>query len=227
VTLPETRAKCLGARASRPHKLWHSRGYLPHFDQPGLVQSISFRLQDSLPRDVVQRWKQELGWHEHMATDDGVAVELRERITHYEDEGHGECYLARADIGGLVENALLHFDADRYGLLAWCVMPNHVHGVIETHEGYPLGEVIHSWKSFTAKEANKLLERRGDFWMPDYHDRFIRDDRHLAAVIAYIENNPVTAGLVDDAVQWPFSSAGMRHRPAGETPTLPGLSERQ
>src|SRR3972149_6062593 len=47
-------------------------------------------------------------------------------------------------------------------VLAWCVMPNHVHIVIETREGYPLADVVHSWKSFTAKEANKLLNRSGD-----------------------------------------------------------------
>ena len=61
MTLPEMQSKSLGALASRPHKLWHSRGYLPQFDRPGLVQSISFRLHDCLPRNVVERWKQELG----------------------------------------------------------------------------------------------------------------------------------------------------------------------
>ena len=222
---PEARAKYLGTRASRPHKLWHSRGYLPHFDQPGLLQSITFRLHDSLPGEVVERWKQELGWREEMSADDTVAVELRQRIARFEDEGHGHCWLAREDIAHLVQQALLHFDGERYRVLAWCVMPNHVHVVIETREGYPLGDVVHSWKSFTAKQANKLLERSGDFWMPDYHDRFIRDADHLAAVIAYVESNPVKAGLVRQAEEWQFSSASAARgaaSTAGETPALPG-----
>ncbi|MEX0804112.1 MAG: DUF1156 domain-containing protein [Candidatus Binatia bacterium] len=226
---PEAREKYLGTRASRPHKQWHSRGYLPHFDQPGLVQSITFRLYDSLPHDVLEHWKQELGWREQMSADDPdpVAVELRERIARYEDEGHGHSWLTRDDIGGLVEESLLHFDGQRYRLLAWCVMPNHVHVVIETRKGYPLGDVVHSWKSFTAKKANKLLVREGDFWMADYYDRFIRDEDHLAAATAYNESNPVKAGLVERAEQWKFSSAAGRSRIAaklaGETPALPGI----
>jgi len=223
---PESRAKYLGTRASRPHRLWHSRGHLPHFDQPGLLQSITFRLHDSMPGEVVERWKQELNWRAEMSADDSVAVDLRERIARFEDEGHGQCWLAQEDVARLVQEALLHFDGERYRVLAWCVMPNHVHIVIETREGHPLADVVHSWKSFTAKEANKLLNRSGDFWMPDYYDRFIRDERHLAAVIEYVENNPVKAGLVNDPAQWAFSSAATQRQTAGETPALPG-TERQ
>jgi REP element-mobilizing transposase RayT len=86
-------------------------------------------------------------------------------------------------------------------------MPNHVHVLIETREGYPLGAVAHSWKSFTAKEANAILGRAGNFWMPDYFDRFIRDERHYWATVAYIENNPVVAGLCRRPRDWRFSSA--------------------
>jgi REP element-mobilizing transposase RayT len=73
----------------------------------------------------------------------------------------------------------LHFDGQRYRLLAWVVMPNHVHVLIETMTGHTLAAVLHSWKSYTAKEANRLLGRTGDFWQPEYFDRFIRDDRHF------------------------------------------------
>jgi len=218
----EARAPHLGARASRPPKGWHSRGYLPHCDRPGVIQSITFRLHDALPPDVTDRWKQELGWLDTLPADDSRAVELRIRIARYEDAGHGQCWLAREDVGHLVEDALLYFDAERYRLIAWCVMPNHVHVLIETFAGYPLGDVIHAWKSFTAKVANKLLGRAGDFWMADYYDRFIRDEDHLAAAIAYIENNPVKAGLVHRAEDWRFSSAAAR-KDAGGTPALPGL----
>ncbi len=63
--------------------------------------------------------------------------------------------------------AFFHFDGERYRLIAWVVMPNHVHVLIELLEGYPLGEVIHSWKSYTANKANEILGRQDRFWFPD------------------------------------------------------------
>ncbi len=75
-------------------------------------------------------------------------------------------------------------------------MPNHVHVLIETFDKFPLGDIVHSWKSFTAKAINRHLQREGTVWHPDYHDRHIRDDAHLYAVIDYIESNPLQAGLV-------------------------------
>ena len=95
-------------------------------------------------------------------------MELRRRLDRYEDAGHGECWLRRDEIAALVENALLHFDGQRYRLLAWSVMPNHVHVLCECLEGHPLSVIIHSWKFFTSKEANRLLGRSGTFWMEDY-----------------------------------------------------------
>jgi Adenine-specific DNA methylase containing a Zn-ribbon len=86
-------------------------------------------------------------------------------------------------------------------------MPNHVHVLIETLPGYPLGDVVRSWKTFTAREANQLLDRTGSFWMVDYFDRFVRDERHLAAVRAYIRENPVKAGLCATAEEWRWGSA--------------------
>lgn len=203
---------------SSAYRGWHSRGYLPHFDKPRLIQSVSFRLHDAVPTSVITAWKQEFGWHQATRADDPVATALRERIARYEDTGRGACWLGRARIARLVEAAVLHFDAKRYRLLAWCVMPNHVHVLIETGERYSLAELVHAWKSFTAKEANKFLGRKGPFWMPDYYDRFMRDAHHLAVEVAYIENNPVKAGLVKNAAEWPFSSASRSPGTAGVPP---------
>lgn len=206
-------ADLLGARASRPqsnqavHKGWYSRDYLPHFDQPELVQSITFRLADSIPMEVLTGWRTELGLAAHLPQDDPRVIELRRRIAAYEDAGHGACHLRSPTVAAIVEDALLHFDGERYRLLAWCIMPNHVHALAEMVEGHRLPDVVHSWKSFTAKEINRLLRREGEIWMVDYFDRFIRDERHLRAAIDYIHDNPVKAGLVDRAEDWRFSSA--------------------
>ena len=208
---------------------WHSRGYIPHFDIPDLVQSVTFRLHDSLPEHVIAAWKEELGLlgaslgartscpHGAQALpafnllrsgqDVRAPSILRERISDYEDAGHGECFLKNREIAAIVQDALLYFDGERYRLLDWCIMPNHVHVLIEINDRYSLSDIVRSWKSFTAKKANAVLGRKGDFWMPDYYDRFIRNEEHLAVVSVYIRENPVRCGLVKNAEDWEFGSA--------------------
>jgi len=186
------------------HKGWYSRGYLPHFDAGNVFQFITFRLHDSVPAEVIERWKQKLHWHEGIAADSKEAVELRKKIETYTDKGAGACYLRDERIARLVQDALKHFDGKRYRLIAWCVMPNHVHVLIETMDE-PLAEIVQSWKSHTAHEANKLLGRKGRFWMPEYFDRYIRDEKHFKATVEYILQNPAKAGLVGAAEKWPWS----------------------
>jgi putative DNA methylase len=165
-------------------------------DASGLIQAITFRLADALPADVSRRLAKEAD-----------SVERRKQVDAFLDAGYGKCWLARPELATFVEQAIFHFDGDRYRLLAWCIMPNHVHALIETRAHYPLDRIVHSWKSFTAKQINKLLHRAGEIWQREYFDRYIRDDRHLQAAIEYIENNPVKAGLVASAKDWRFSSA--------------------
>ncbi|HXU44624.1 MAG TPA: transposase [Thermoanaerobaculia bacterium] len=186
---------------------WRSRGYLPHFERAGVVQALTFRLHDSVPSSVIDAWKSELT---RAGTPPDLEAILRKRLVRYEDAGHGACWLREERIAALVEGALLDVDGERYRLIAWCLMPNHVHGLIETTGEWSLDRVVHGWKSYTAHEANRLLGRTGRFWAREYHDRFIRDDDHLATAIRYIENNPVAAGLALRAESWRWSSARRR-----------------
>ena len=119
----------------------------------------------------------------------------------------GECYLRLPAVASLVQTTLLHSDGQRYKLMAWVIMPNHVHAVVEVFEEYSLSEVVQAWKSYTAHGANKMLQRTGAFWAIEYFDRFIRDAAHYDRVVQYIHQNPVKAGLVMNAEEWPFSSA--------------------
>lgn len=82
------------------HKFWHSRGYLPHCDVPGLLQAITFRLVDSLPDDVLQRLLQE-------EIDDLIR---HKRIEQLLDAGHGACWLRQVTVANIIEEALLHGD---------------------------------------------------------------------------------------------------------------------
>ena len=182
-----------------PHKGWYSRGYIPHCDYPDLIQGITFRLWDSLPAHIVASLSADL-----RETDDPAK---RARVEAYLNAGYGACTLRDPHVARLVEEALLYFDGQRYRLIAWVIMPNHVHTLIETIEGYPLRSITHSWKSYTAKQANQILGRTGRFWFPEYFDRYIRNERHLEAAIHYIHENPVKAGLVEKPEDWPFGSA--------------------
>jgi putative DNA methylase len=201
-------ADCLGARASRPRRAWHSRGYLPHYEAGERPQSISFRLFDSLPRAVVEGWRAEI---EHLPEGERDS-ERRKRIDAYLDAGHGACWLRQEPIAKLVANALAYFDGERYRLHAWCLMPNHVHVLVTPLHGNSLSSILHTWKSFTAKAANKALVRQGQFWEDEYFDRAIRYDEHFATAWAYIEGNPVKAGLCGVPEDWPWSSAGDEER---------------
>ena len=184
---------------SKDHSGWTDRGYLPHYDKPGLVQAVTFRLADSLPKSMRSEWE-----HLLQITDDAERIR---QIEHYLDQGAGSCVLRQPECAEIVQSALLHFHTQRYRLIAWCVMPNHVHVLFETFAGYPLGKAIHSWKTFTAREINKALQREGPLWQEDYFDTFMRDDEHQWAEKEYIEGNPVKAKLVPRASDWPWSSA--------------------
>ncbi len=136
----------------------------------------------------------------------------------------GACDLARPEIAMLVQQALRHFDADRYLLAAWCVMPNHTHAVFTPLPGHLPDDILHSWKSYTAHKANKLLGRKGTFWERESFDHLIRSIEEFEHFIRYVEDNPVAAGLCQLPSQWPYSSAFFRQEatrekdPAGGTP---------
>lgn len=187
---------------------WHSRGYLPHFDGGELPQFMTFRLYDSLPASVLQRWRDELK-HEVNAAIESI---MRRRIEAYLDQGHGSCYLRDPRVAEMVQNSLLFHDRKKYRLAAWVVMPNHCHMLCTPCAEHRLSEIMHSLKSYTANKANKMLLRSGRFWQKEYFDRFMRNARHFARTVTYIENNPVKAGLCERPEDWPFSSAWFRRK---------------
>jgi len=185
------------------HIGWHSRGYLPHFDAPHQVQFITFRLFDSIPTPKLNEFQADL----HNPDQIKNSARIRHLIEKVLDQGYGKCLLNEERFAVLVQNALLYFDARRYSILAWVIMPNHVHVLVEIIDRWPLGRILHSWKSYTAHEINKALGKTGPVWQKEYFDRFIRDERHFNAVIDYIHWNPVKAGLVKEPDEWEFSSS--------------------
>ena len=182
-------------------KDWHRRFHsVPHRENKAL-QSITFRLYDSLPKEVIEEIKLKLDINEDDDSCDSIQYQrLRQKIAEYEDAGYGQCFLRDKRIAAIMQDTLKHFDGERYQLICWCIMPNHVHVLIEVNEGWSLSKIMHGWRSYTANEANRILGRTGKFWMEEYYDRYIRDDNHLQKTINYILNNPANAGLDE----WPW-----------------------
>ncbi len=185
---------------------WHSRGYLPHFDGGGIYQFITYHLCDALPQKVINRWKFEFEQEKNLK----AQIELYRKIEDYADQGYGECLLKNEAAAAQAQESLLRFDAVRYKLTAWVIMPNHIHFLIKPINNHSLSEIMQKYKSFTSHEINKILSRSGQFWQEDYFDRYIRDFDHYQDTVSYIENNPVKAGLCQKASDWKYSSAYRR-----------------
>ncbi|HTG45844.1 MAG TPA: transposase [Verrucomicrobiae bacterium] len=184
-------------------KGWHTRSYLPNFDQPGAIQMVTFRLADAMPASLRQEWEKFLQIEDQ--------PEQRTALEAYLDQGRGACVLRDPRLASIVEAVLLRFDGARYRIAAWVVMPNHVHLLFELWH-VPLGTLLKSWKGAAANHINRALDRTGQLWQADYWDRYMRDEEHFHKARHYIEHNPVKARLASTAEDWPFSSANPKWR---------------
>jgi REP element-mobilizing transposase RayT len=194
--------------AGVPEPVWHSRGYLPHFESSEVTQHVTFHLADSLPQTVLLRMEGELKTLPTEKRD----VERRKRVDAWIDAGHGSCALCEPGIADMVQGSLLTFDSERYRLLAWVVMPNHVHVLFQQIKEWTVAKIVASWKKFTARRICDDRRHNGEgpsapVWHREYWDRYIRDRRHLEQAVEYVHLNPVKAGLVATAEKWRWSSA--------------------
>lgn len=189
------------------HKGWYTVGRLPHFDAPHTLQFITFRLGDALPQSVLREISREV---QRLPAAQRGGVQ-RKRIEYWLDQGLGCCILQYPEMAQVLAQSLAFHHGRRYQLLAWCIMPNHVHVVVEPT--YSLPRIIQGWKSYSARWAlthapqHGLALPRGQFWMRGYWDRYIRDARHLEAALSYVHQNPVAARLCERAEEWRWSSA--------------------
>jgi len=194
------------------------RKYLPHLESQNSTYFVTFRLADSIPKTLIESWKSERIEIVQEANRQGRLLSKYEKerlnylfsnkIQAHLDNSYGQCWLRRSEIAQLVIDAFKYFDGKRYHLHAWCVMPNHVHVVFTViSKGGKIDSdlipILHSWKSYTAHEANKILQKQGIFWEGEYYDRLIRSDEEFAHYIDYTLANPIKASLCEEWEQWP------------------------
>ena len=189
-------------------QVWHSRGYLPHFESSAATQHVTFHLADSLPQGALRQLESQLKIFPVERRD----IERRKRVDAWIDAGHGSCFLGTPRVAEMVQASLLKFDAQHYRLLAWVVMPNHVHVLFQPAGNWTVAKIVASWKKFTPQKICDDQRGKGHthgdpVWHREYWDRYIRDRSHLEQTIEYIHLNPVKAGLVVTPEKWRWSSA--------------------
>ena len=129
-------------------------------------------------------------------------------IEQWLDAGYGACLLRRPDFAQIVAETLRHFEGERVAMISFTVMPNHVHALFMQNPASPLEKLLQSWKRFTTREINKLLDRTGNLWQRDYFDRLVRDEKHFANCVRYIRRNPEKAKLVPrEFILWESQTA--------------------
>jgi len=116
--------------------------------------------------------------------------------------------LSDAENAHVVVQALQFIRGQRAYLLAYTVMPDHVHAVLVPRNGYTVSQVMQTVKGYVARTINARNGQRGKLWQQSFYDRMIRDEQQLFEAIEYVHMNPVVAGLVVDAEAYEFSSAG-------------------
>ena len=197
------------------------RGSLPHWYQPGVTCFVTFRSDDSVPRDLARSWygrrehwlrvhgldPASPHWKAKLQEDPQLEKEFSQTFTRefmeYLDRGYGECLLRDPELAEIVANALRHFDGTRYWLGDFIVMPNHVHAIVCMLGSTELQPQCDSWKSYTARAINRKLGRKGRFWQAESFDHLVRSPDQFDYLRRYIAENPEKAKLeAGDYLHW-------------------------
>jgi hypothetical protein len=178
------------------------RRNLPHWTQSAVTYFVTFHLADSLPAKKLAEFEAErkrwLAVNPPPHSENQIQEYRRnfsQRIQKWLDAGYGSCILARPAIFRMVENGLKFFNGQRYLLGEYIVMPNHVHALVTPLGNHQLRQILHSWKSYSAKQINKMVNSQGAVWHQESFDHIIRSPAQLARIEEYIRDNPKSLPL--------------------------------
>ena len=205
-----------------PNRVYYRRNF-PHLHPDGFPFFITFRLVDSLPMNVLGELKQQLEFElQQLGNNSPIERDkiAKKHFGRYDDWldrcKSGPRWLEQQGLACIIADKIQALSVERYQVLAYCIMPNHVHLLIipihmekAEHHGksaaYPLTEILRLLKGSTARECNLKLKRTGHFWQQESYDRYVRNEKELERIIHYIITNPVKAGLVKDWKDHPFT----------------------
>jgi REP element-mobilizing transposase RayT len=195
---------------------------LPHIQPPGAILFVTFRLAGSIPKEVLEQLKMNAEEKVRVIRQTAGTTELprllydeqKRQFGRFDNEldkiSTGPLWLRQPEIAEIMAEALHFRESKVYDLDVFCIMPNHVHAVInplekEEGEWHALQTIMHSLKRRTAREANNVLGREGTFWQHESYDHVIRNRSEWEKIVTYILNNPVKAGLVESWEDWPWT----------------------
>ncbi|MDD2230912.1 MAG: transposase [Candidatus Cloacimonetes bacterium] len=202
---------------ANPKYQYRSRS-LPHWFDVDKPVFITYRLRFTLPNVIVQELqKRKTEWFKEiqnleteakqtkLASKDGVFFAWFDELITKSIEVPQ--ILHEREITDIIADSFRYFDNIRYQIIAYCIMPNHVHVLISplkqaNGEIYPLSHITYTWKKFTAAAINSFLGKSGNLWQQESYDHLVRDETELEKVIDYIIQNPVKARLVDKWEDW-------------------------
>lgn len=167
-------------------------GNLPHWQQGDCVVFVTWRLGDSLPLSKLEELKnrkEELlsKDKEEVAGSDRKLAAFR-KIDEWLNRGYGSCLLKQENTRKIVDESLHYLDNRLYRLIAYVVMPNHVHLLIVP--AADLSYIMQNLKRYTSIRINKLLGTNGSLWQKEYFDHLVRSRRSFNDILDYIQNNP-------------------------------------
>jgi type I restriction enzyme R subunit/putative DNA methylase len=177
---------------------------LPHFHPESASLFVTFRLYGTLPLPSVS---------------DGSDFAAADR--ELERTPTGADWLKQPQIAECVTEIIRQGETIRAlcNLLAFVVMPNHVHMLIEPDA--PLPKITQYVKGVSAKKANELLDRTGQpFWQDESFDHWVRTKKERRNIIRYIEFNPVRANLAAEPTSFRYSSAFAQSQTPAQAQTL-------
>jgi putative transposase len=192
-------------------------GHLPHWEQENAYYFLTFRTADSLPAGVHAEWLADRHRWLRSHGIDPAAEDCSARVEHLPDAQrwefasrfgrfwqrqldacHGECQLREPTLRRMVAQSVLFFEGQRYSLVAFVIMPNHVHVLAGVNGRGALRDNCRSWKHFSATRINRELGRAGRVWQSESYDHLVRTPESLARFRDYIIANPRKAALAPD-----------------------------
>ncbi len=190
------------------------RRSLPHIFPEDATIFFSYILDRALPKRIIDRLKAQheieiVKIKDESKDEKTICERLQSLKSAYfgkydhllDNEKSGARYLDNDQIAEIVQDYIMHLAKDKYELICYCIMPNHVHKIVKEKDLF-IGHLMQSHKGYTGKAANKILKRSGRFWQRESFDMVIRNEKHLIQKVIYIMNNPVAAGLVKDFRAW-------------------------
>ena len=195
---------------------------LPHWDQTGSITFVTMRLADSMPRQVVRRWHDEIdSWlaenglagrnAAEIVNNPDTTPEIKRDLKRFKhrrwhghlDDCHGLCPLRKPNLARMAAESFLHFNGARYDLERFVIMPNHAHLLIQMRSGFDLRKQLSSIMRFSGRKINQILGRTGPFWQSEPFDHIVRSEAQLFYLQNYILDNPQKANLsVDEYLFW-------------------------